>query len=179
MACADAKFTAIYSRYHKQVHAYCARRIDGSLVADAVAEVFVVVWRRLDQIDDVDVALPWLYGTAYRVICRQWRNKSRARILAGRLGNRVVVAESSEASALRQEQIDLALLALSRLKAIDQEVLRLELWEGLSHVDVAVALDIRPEAARQRVSRARRNLTREYDKVIETGRPRLLGGGVV
>jgi RNA polymerase sigma factor (sigma-70 family) len=179
MPSGDAKFTEIYSRYGKQIQAYCARRIDRSQVADAVAETFLVAWRRLDQIDDVNTALPWLYGTAYRVICHQWRSESRARALARRLRNVVTVeAETTDAVEVRQEQTDLVVLATSRLKAIDQEVLRLELWEGLSHDEVAVALDIRPDAARQRMSRARRNLTREYDKLVETRRPRLLGGGV-
>jgi RNA polymerase sigma-70 factor (ECF subfamily) len=175
----DAKFTEIYSRYGKQIQTYCARRTDRSQVADAVAETFLVAWRRLDQIEDVDAALPWLYGTAYRVICHQLRGKSRARTLARRLRDVVVVeAETTDAIVVRQEQTYLVLLATSRLKAIDQEVLRLELWEGLSHLEVAVALDITPEAARQRASRARRNLTREYEKLVATGRPRLLGGGV-
>jgi RNA polymerase sigma-70 factor (ECF subfamily) len=172
-------FTEIYSRYGKQIQAYCARRIDRSQVADAVAETFLVAWRRLDQIGDVDAALPWLYGTAYRVICHQWRSKSRARSLERRLQNVVVLeADTTDALVPAQQQTDLVLLAIARLKVIDQEILRLELWEGLSHLEVAVVLDIRPEAVRQRASRARRNLTREYDKLVKPGRPGLLGGGV-
>ena len=175
----DAKFTEIYSRYGKHVQAYCARRIDRSHVADAVAETFLVAWKRLDQIDDVDAALPWLYGTAYRVICHRWRRESRERTLARYMRNVVIVeVEPADAIARGQEQTDLVLLAISRLKAIDQEVLRLELWEELSHAEVAVALDISPEAARQRASRARRNLAQEYEKLVWNRRPGQMGGGV-
>jgi RNA polymerase sigma-70 factor (ECF subfamily) len=175
---AEARFTEIYSRYCRSIQAYCARRIDHSQVADAVAETFLVAWRRLDQIDDVDAALPWLYGTAYRVLCHHWRSESRARTLARRLrGSAAAQAESSDSGALRQEQIDLVLLAASRLKRIDQEILRLQFWEGLTHAAVAVALGIRPEAARQRASRARRNLATQYDKLTRDHRSRLLRGG--
>jgi DNA-directed RNA polymerase specialized sigma24 family protein len=48
---------------------------------------------------------------------------------------------------------------------IDREVLRLELWEGLSHSEIAMALAITADAARQRAFRARRHLAAEYDKL--------------
>jgi RNA polymerase sigma-70 factor (ECF subfamily) len=174
----DAKFAEIYSRYGRQVQAYCARRIDRSHVADAVAETFLVAWRRLDQIDDVDAALMWLYGTAYRVVGHQLRSRSRARSLVQRLrGVAVAEAETSDSIAVRREQTDLVMLAASRLKEIDREVLRLELWEGLTHSEVAVALAIKPESARQRASRARRNLAKEYAKLTGERRPLVLEGG--
>ncbi len=46
------KFTEIYTRYGRLIQAYCARRTSPSQVADAVAEVFLVAWRRLDQMPE-------------------------------------------------------------------------------------------------------------------------------
>ena len=54
---------------------------------------------------------------------------------------------------------------LARLGDTDAEVLRLVAWEQLSIVDVAAVLGIEPDAARQRLHRARRNLAREYDRL--------------
>jgi len=180
LRCGDAKFTEIYSRYGRQIQAYCARRTDPSLVADAVSETFLVAWRRLDQIEDVDAALPWLYGTAYRVVGHQLRSRSRARSLVRRLGDLAAAdAETTDSIVIGRQQSDLVMVAASRLKAIDQEILRLELWEGLSSSEVAVALAIKPEAARQRASRARRHLAEEYDKLTGDRRPRLLTRGGV
>jgi RNA polymerase sigma-70 factor (ECF subfamily) len=162
----DAKFTEIYARYGKQIQAYCARRTDRSQVADAVAETFLVAWRRLDQIEDVDSALPWLYGTAYRVMSNQWRSKARARSLVRRLRDLAVAHPgATDSIVIRSEQSELVMLAASRLKAVDREVLRLELWEGLSHSEIAIALAITPDAARQRAFRARRHLATEYEKL--------------
>jgi RNA polymerase sigma-70 factor (ECF subfamily) len=169
----QAKFTELYSRYAKLVQAYCTRRLARSVVADAVADTFLVAWRRLDQIGDVDTALPWLYGTAYRVVSDYWRSSARARNAMPRL---VDVSDGSptETTVIGREDRDLALLALSRLDAVDREILLLELWEGLSHADVAEALGIKPQAARQRAYRARRNLAAEYAKVTGATRPSLL-----
>ena len=61
--------------------------------------------------------------------------------------------------------------ASSRLKTIDQEVLRLTLWEELSHADVAMVLGIEASAVKQRAYRARRNLANEYQKMTKDRQP--------
>jgi DNA-directed RNA polymerase specialized sigma24 family protein len=60
----EARFVEIYRRYSKQIQAYCARRTPGSQVADAVADTFLVAWRRIDQVPEGEATLPWLYGVA-------------------------------------------------------------------------------------------------------------------
>ena len=58
------------------------------------------------------------------------------------------------------------LAALARLNETDAEVLRLDAWEQLSAVSIAAVLKIEPDAARQRLHRARRHLAREYDALL-------------
>lgn len=81
----EARFVDIYRQFGKPIQAYCARRTAGSEVADAVAETFLVAWRRIDQVPDGDAALHWLYGVAYRVLSHQWRHKARSRRLVEKL----------------------------------------------------------------------------------------------
>ncbi len=59
--------------------------------------------------------------------------------------------------------------AMAQLKAAQQEVLRLSVWEGLSGSELAVALDVTVDAAKQRLSRARRELVEAYNR-LETGK---------
>ena len=161
-----AKFNEIYARYGKFVHAYCARRTVPSQVADAVSETFLVAWRRLDQIEDVDTALPWLYGTAHRVLSHQWRSRSRAQQLEKRLVDSGQGEQGvPEVIVMQRQETDLVLLAAQRLRRVDQEILRLTIWEELSHAEVGRALSIPPGAVKQRAFRARRNLTREYNRL--------------
>ncbi len=54
-------------------------------------------------------------------------------------------------------------MAASKLKATDQEILRLSIWEGLPHEDIALALDLETAAVRQRFSRALTHLTKEFN----------------
>lgn len=171
LASDHGKFNEIYSRYGKLIQAYCARRTSSPLVADAVAETFLVAWRRLDQIEDVNTALPWLYGTAYRVISHQWRSRSRAQQLMKRLVDFDEDEQwAPEVIVMRQQESDLVLLAAKRLRPVDQEILRLTIWEELSHAEVGRALSIPPGAVKQRAFRARRNLTREYNRLTREDR---------
>jgi DNA-directed RNA polymerase specialized sigma24 family protein len=63
------------------------------------------------------------------------------------------------------------LVAAAQLRPIDQEILRLTLWEELSHNDVALILGIEVGAVKQRAYRARRNLAQEYRRLTGDGQP--------
>lgn len=169
----EARFAELYRRYGKHLHAYCVRRTPGSQAADAVAETFLVAWKKIEQVPQGDAALPWLYAVAYRVLSHQWRHKARSRRLIARLGGLADVEAPPPPDVLlvRKEEHRMVLKASSRLKSIDQEVLRLTLWEELSHADVAVVLGIDASAVKQRAYRARRNLTAEYQRMTKDRQP--------
>jgi DNA-directed RNA polymerase specialized sigma24 family protein len=61
--------------------------------------------------------------------------------------------------------------AASQLRPIEQEILRLTLWEGLSHADVAKVLELEPAVVKQRAYRARRALAVEYQKLTKERQP--------
>jgi RNA polymerase sigma-70 factor (ECF subfamily) len=168
----EARFVEIYRRYSKPIQAYCARRTAPSQIADAVSEVFLVTWRRIDQVPEGDAALPWLYAVAYRVLSHQWRSRARSRRLMQRLqGLAQVEALSPDVVLLKSEEHRQVLAAAARLRPIDLEILRLTLWEELSHADVAMVLGIEATAAKERAYRARRNLAAEYRKLTEGHQP--------
>jgi RNA polymerase sigma factor (sigma-70 family) len=168
----EARFVEIYRRYGKPIQAYCARRTTGSQVADAVADVFLVAWRRIDEIPAGDATLPWLYGVAYRVLSHQWRHRTRSQRLRERLAGLAKVDElTPDVLLVRSEEYQVVLMASARLKQIDQEILRLTLWEELSHADVALVLGIEATAVKQRAYRARLNLTEEYRKLTRDRQP--------
>jgi RNA polymerase sigma-70 factor (ECF subfamily) len=168
----EARFVEVYRRYSRHIQAYCARRTTGSQVADAVADTFLVAWRRIDQIPEGDAALPWLYAVAYRVLSHQWRHKVRSRRLVERLkGLAQVEAFSPDVLLVKSEEYRVVIAASARLRPIDQEILRLTLWEELPHADIALILGIAVTAVKERAHRARRNLATEYQKLSGEHQP--------
>jgi RNA polymerase sigma factor (sigma-70 family) len=162
----DAVFDELYRRYHRPVRDFCRRRVASDLVDDAVAETFLTAWRRLRDVPAGTEALVWLYGVAYRVIGHQRRSTARRRRLEHRLRSvvRRPVAAADEAVTDGDEH-RLVLEAAVRLGDADIEVLRLAAWEQLSMADIAAVLGIAPNAVKQRLHRAKRNLGREYRRL--------------
>ncbi len=166
MTAGDVRFVEIYESFYRQVYAYCRRRTPTDRVDDAVSETFLVAWRRIDDVPGGGEALPWLYRVAYRVNGHQWRGASRRRQLEKRLAAVGVDSVSpSEDYVVSRHESNQVLEAAARLSAADQEILRLAIWEELSHADSAVVLDVNVGAVKQRLSRARENLTREYNRL--------------
>ena len=72
------RFEALYGDCHGPVFGYVLRRTDNAEdAADAIADTFLIAWRRLDDIPTGDQARLWLYGVARRVLANQRRGKRR------------------------------------------------------------------------------------------------------
>lgn len=164
---AETRFDALYEMYRDQVACYCRRRTTPDRVDDAVAEVFLTAWRRYDDVPTDDhEAMLWLYGVAHHVVGHQWRSTARL----GRLRSKLASAgshrsTSTEEGVVADDEVRRVLAAAERLASKDVEVLRLVAWEQLSHADAGVVLGIEPNAVKQRLHRARRNLLREFSRL--------------
>jgi RNA polymerase sigma-70 factor (ECF subfamily) len=149
----NERFEVLYHAHAPAVMSYIKRRATPAAVDEAFADVFVVCWRRSEEVPSD--ALPWLLGVARRVLSSQRRGEGRRAALQARL---------SELAREGHEEIPPALAggpvadALEGLSAGDRELLMLIAWEGLSQKQAAVVLGQRPGTVRVRVLRARRRL---------------------
>lgn len=55
---------ALFSEHSAAVRAYARRRVPSAVADDVVSDVFLVAWRRLDDVPDD--GLPWLLACAAR-----------------------------------------------------------------------------------------------------------------
>jgi RNA polymerase sigma-70 factor (ECF subfamily) len=141
----------LFEAHHRALLAYAARRCPTlSDAEDVVAEVFLVAWRRLDDLPAGDAALPWLYGVARKTI----GNQRRGLLRRGRLQARLEQTAERPATPA-PSGTEPALAALERLSEGDRELLRLVAWEGLSHAEIAAVLGISVNAVAIRLHRAR------------------------
>jgi RNA polymerase sigma factor (sigma-70 family) len=155
----DAKFRQIYDGHFVAMRSYCLRRLPVSEVNDAVAEVFLVVWRRIDDVPNGDEAPLWLYGIARNVVRNADRSMRRRDRLHGRLRPfRSPPAPDPETLVVRRSEESEALEELAELRPADQEILRLSVWEELSNTEIAEVLGIDAHAVTMRLTRARNRL---------------------
>ena len=167
----DGRFIELYERFYAPVYSYCRRRTNIEAVDDVVADTFLVAWRKVDAIPTGSAALPWLYGVAYKVLSHQWRGLARRQRLERKLAGMNGLAPSmpDEVIVARQESSHI-LQALSDLRPADQELLRLTAWEELTPKELAIALEITPGAARQRLHEARKRLAKSLERIESRNR---------
>lgn len=155
----DQKFRGLYDQHFVAVRNYCLRRLPVSDVNDAVAEVFLVVWRRIDDVPGDGAVRPWIYTIAKNVIRNADRSSQRRTRLWLRIGPmRSAPEPTPETLVLRRSEDEEVPRALAELRPTDQEILRLSFWEDLSNNEVAAVLGIEPHAVTMRLSRARNRL---------------------
>jgi RNA polymerase sigma factor (sigma-70 family) len=158
----ERRFTQLFDAHFRTVSAYALRRSTPAEADDAVAETFLVAWRRLDEVPEN--AKPWLLAVARRVLANQRRAAGRRGALAER-----VAGEGIDNHEPRERP--LVLRALSRLSEPDREALLLVAWDGLSTAEGAIALGCSQSAFKVRLHRARGRLRNELGR-LERDRPR-------
>lgn len=146
----------LWLEYGPAVHAYLRRRCPGPDAEDLLSDVFVVAARRLAAIPQ-GRELPWLYGVARTLLRAHWRVRSVEADTLARTGQQSASAEHWDADPAMRPDVR---ALLSGLSAADLEVLLLVAWEGCTGVQLADALNCTPLAARLRLYRARRALSR-------------------
>jgi RNA polymerase sigma-70 factor, ECF subfamily len=149
------RFEAIADEVFQPLQRYLRRRASNRDAEDALSEVMLTVWRRLDDAPS-DRVLPWCYGIARRTLANQRRSQSRHLRLLKRIESEPpppFLSDPAEAGA----DPELA-TALAALGPDDQELLRLWAWEQLEPREIAAVLQVSVNAATLRLARAKKRL---------------------
>jgi RNA polymerase sigma-70 factor (ECF subfamily) len=159
-----ARFEALFAATYEPLQRYVRRRCSASAADDLVAEALLVLWRRLDEVPVGD-EIPWSFGVARRCLANHERGTARGLRLARRVASERPPAGDNPPDPGLHE-------AIARLPSSDQELLRLWAWEELAPREIAVALDITPNAVSIRLHRAKARLAAALGAQRRTDRAR-------
>lgn len=175
----EERFRSVFELRYPAVHSYVLRRLGPSSndVVDVTAQVFAVAWRRRSHLPKSPEDLPWLYGVARRIVSRHRRGTQRRQRLENRLVSEAGIQEDPTTSP--SPEVLRVRAAIDRLRAKDQEILRLVLWEDLTHAQVGVVLGCSTNAVALRLHKARNQLGVELEKAAVRRRegPSVSDGG--
>ncbi|MHB1584869.1 MAG: RNA polymerase sigma factor [Acidimicrobiales bacterium] len=155
-----ARFEKLYGDHFASIYRYAIRRTRPTDVADVVSNVFLTAWRRVADVPDPPDDLLWLYGVARRVVAHQERTESRRLRLLSKLQRQIGHAELLIDAAAPPVPGEVS-RALRALRPEARELVRLIVWEQLTHAEVAVILDCSVNAVAIRWHRALKRLRRE------------------
>jgi RNA polymerase sigma-70 factor (ECF subfamily) len=157
------RFESIFAKTYARVLAFALRRAeDRSAAEEVVSETYLVAWRRLDAVPGE--ALPWLLGTARKVLANQ-RRASKRRFPDGPHAPLDLV-EASDPGVSAPELIaerEAFAKAFAALGARDREVLALVAWDGLRPREGAEVMGCTAATFSLRLHRARRRLLKELE----------------
>lgn len=154
-----ARFEVIAGEVYEPLQRYLRRRARPDDAADVLADTLLVVWRRLDDVPTEP--LPWCIGAARRCLANHRRGDQRRL----RLVERTAAQPRPDTNADPQQRVersdpDLA-AAIGELSESEAEIVRLWAWERLEPREIAIALDLTPNAVSVALSRAKRKLARQ------------------
>ena len=159
------RFDELFASYLPVITAYCRWRSPSAADAeDAIAEVFLTCWRRLESVPAGSGAWAWLYAAARRVTANQRRAARRRQSLTERLRS-LPSPPPMQPFPSPESSADLVRAALAELGPRDQEVLLLAVWEGLTPIEIATVLGCAAVTARGRLHRARRRFRAVYERL--------------
>ena len=148
------RFETLFRAHYPAVTKYAVRRVGDQHAQEVVAETFLVAWRRLKDVPERE--LPWLYGTARRVIANDRRRRERVAKLAARVVGQPMPTAPDPAEGVADRLRVRA--ALDRLPERDREVLLLAEWEQLPAADAAHVVGCSVATYQVRLHRARHRI---------------------
>jgi len=160
------RFRILYNDLYDDLWRYIQRRsINTEEARDTLSEVFLVAWRRLEDIPAGNEARLWLFGVARNLVKTSWRKRKRSGDLLVRIGSEMSTRGTTDEE-LDNSGVLKIVKALQFLSESDQEILRLLAWENLSHKEISVVLGCSENAVAIRIRRARVRLM----KVLQSGK---------
>lgn len=149
----EGRLSALFDDHYRAVVAYLLRRSDADTAQEVAADVFLVAWRRLDDVPDEP--LPWLLVVARHSLANHNRSRRRRGLAEHRLTDRSLLRpEPASTEHVVTERLAVE-QALDQLSEADRELLLLVVWDGLSPTEAATVLGCRPGSIRTRLHRAR------------------------
>lgn len=155
----EDRFRDLHTATYPDLLRFVQRRLGADEAEDVVSAVFLVAWRRFEEIPDD--ARPWLFEVARNTMANHTRAEGRRQNLDVRisLDHR---SEQDDDSATAILRADLG-RAWRTLREADREALALVAFDGLTAEQAATVLGCGRTTFAMRLTRARRRLRRAMD----------------
>jgi RNA polymerase sigma-70 factor (ECF subfamily) len=148
-------FEQVVAEVYEPLQRYLRRRLGPDDAQDVLSDALLTIWRRIDDVPSPN-PLPWCYGVARLTLSNFRRGRDRHLRLVRRLEQEPrAEPDTGPGSEDGDPQLE---EALASLPEGDREILRLWAWERLEPGEIAMVLQVSPNAATLRLSRARRKL---------------------
>ena len=160
---AESVFEAVYRRYSALVHSIVRRSVADPHDADDITQrVFVSAWRSRHRYDPASGSLPgWLTAITRRRLADHWAARSTSRAIPTEDPPETVVGDRTAGI------VDRVVIAdeLQRLGEPPGEILRLALFEELTHAEIAERLNLPLGTVKSHIRRSLQRLRTRWEVI--------------
>jgi len=163
-----------FDHFYDRIHGHVARLLqDAHLAEDLTHEVFLRLNRALDRLDPDRDPAGWVFTVATNFVRDHWRSrrhKETTRSTALTSDHLEVLpdqAEDAEQQLARRQEQEAVRQAMAELSDSDREVILLRDYEHLDSSTVAEIIGAKPDAVRQRHSRAVNRLGKAFRQYLD------------
>jgi RNA polymerase sigma-70 factor (ECF subfamily) len=161
----------LYHRYGRSVFGVAYRALgDRSLAEEAVQQTFLQAWRAAPTVDASRDIGPWLFTISRRVAIDLYRKESRRRhddVDDVPEGTTAVPSDTPAVDGM-SERWEIR-SAVDGLPDDEREIVRLQHFAGLTHVEIAAKLDVPVGTVKSRSFRAHKRLAAQLAHLQEVG----------
>ncbi|MCB9701190.1 MAG: sigma-70 family RNA polymerase sigma factor [Myxococcales bacterium] len=150
---------AFIERYHDAVMRFFFNKTSEANQEDLIQQTFLAFIHGLPHLDDASKARSYLFGAAYRLLCRHYEVQRIARERADVEPAPPKSLTSPSRELIRREELRLLLRALRRLPIEYQAALELHYWEQMTTSEIGDALDLPSGTVKSRLRRGRELLS--------------------
>lgn len=162
------RFEEVAAEIFEPVQRYLRRRAVPEDADDVFADTLLVIWRRIADVPDEPI--PWCIAVARNTLS----NHQRSGMRRTRLADRAAAQPPEEQGGDPQQTIEASNpeleKAISLLTDSEAEIVRLWAWDRLEPREIAIVLELTPNAVSVALSRAKRKLATELEKTKNADR---------
>jgi RNA polymerase sigma-70 factor (ECF subfamily) len=160
----EAAFDELYRRHRERVARVCYRFMNNRPDAEEAAqEAFLKAFQALPRFNGQYQVGAWLSRIAANVCVDNLRVKSRTHLVALPSDDRHSFVEDGPEDILLGEYPEID-VAIDNIQPLHANALKMRALEGLSHVEMAGALDMSPSQVKALLHRARSSFKKAWDK---------------
>ncbi len=168
----SAAMEIFFEHFYDRVYGYVASLLrDRTLAEDIAHEAFLRLHKSLEKIDPERDPAPWVFTVVSNIVRDHWRSKAhRVSKDSAELGEVEEIASAGEdqlEGLARVESAKAVRRALGELDSDDREIILLRTYQEMDTPQLSEILGIKPDAVRQRHSRAVKRLGEVYKRIMD------------
>jgi RNA polymerase sigma-70 factor (ECF subfamily) len=169
-----ASLERFFELFYDRVFGHVARLLgDLSLAEDVTHDIFLHLHQQVGRLDPDRDPTPWVFTVATNCVRDHWRSRRHREhqrqvpLADEHLESIAGAGDGPHDDAVRANEARIVQIALAQLAEADREIILLRDYEELDTAAIAAVLGARPDAVRQRHSRAVARLGTVYRRIAD------------